>query len=91
MPGVASWVSPLLAPSVSANLPARYQLEIRLGRDGDVEEWLANDLTLDRPVLVRMLGPEVGPERRRHFLDEVRALASVSHSHLLEVYAAGGG
>lgn len=74
---------------MAANLPARYQLEIRLGRDADIEEWLATDLTLDRPVLVRMLGPEVGPERRRQFLADVRALASVSHSHLLEVYGAG--
>lgn len=74
---------------MAANLPARYQLEIRLGRDQDVEEWLATDLTLDRPILVRMLGPEVGEERRRRFLAEVRALASVTHPHLLEVYAAG--
>ncbi len=74
---------------MSANLPTRYQLEIRLGRDQDVEEWLATDLTLDRPVLVRMLGPEVGSERRRQFLADVKALASVTHPHLLEVYAAG--
>lgn len=74
---------------MAANLPTRYQLEIRLGRDQDVEEWLATDLTLDRPVLVRMLGPEVGPDRRRQFLAEVRSLASVSHPHLLEVYEAG--
>lgn len=74
---------------MAAELPARYQLEIRLGRDQDIEEWLATDLTLDRPVLVRMLGPEVGPERRSRFLADVRALASVSHPHLLEVYGAG--
>lgn len=74
---------------MAANLPARYQLEIRLGRTRDIEEWLATDLTLDRPVLVRMLGPEVGPERRRQFLADIRALASVSHPHLLEVYGAG--
>jgi tRNA A-37 threonylcarbamoyl transferase component Bud32 len=74
---------------MAASLPARYQLEIRLGRDRDVEEWLATDLTLDRPILVRMLGPEVGEGRRRRFLAEVRALASVTHPHLLEVYGAG--
>lgn len=74
---------------MAANLPARYQLEIRLGRDSDIEEWLATDLTLDRPVLIRMLGPEVGAERRRQFLADVKALASVSHAHLLEVYGAG--
>ena len=74
---------------MAADLPARYQLEIRLGRDHDIEEWLATDLTLDRPVLVRMLGPEVGSQRRRQFLADIRALASVGHPHLLEVYGAG--
>lgn len=74
---------------MAPKLPERYELRIRLGRDHDIEEWLATDLTLDRPVLVRMLGPEVGPERRRSFLADVKALASVSHPHLLEVYAAG--
>lgn len=74
---------------MAARLPDRYELEIRLGRDGDIEEWLANDDVLDRPVLVRMLGPEVNAERRRHFLGDVRSLGSVSHPHLLEVYAAG--
>ncbi|MEE8491552.1 MAG: protein kinase [Acidimicrobiia bacterium] len=74
---------------MAAKLPDRYQLEIRLGRDGDIEEWLANDSTLDRPVLVRLLGPEVGPARREEFLVDVKALAGVGHPHLVEIYAAG--
>ena len=39
-------------------LPERYRLNIRLGSDGDIEEWLAQDETLDRPVLIRYLAPE---------------------------------
>lgn len=74
---------------MAAKLPDRYQLEIRLGRDGDIEEWLANDSTLDRPVLIRLLGPEVGPRRRQEFLADVKALAGVGHPHLVEIYAAG--
>lgn len=74
---------------MAAKLPDRYQLEIRLGRDGDIEEWLANDSTLDRPVLIRLLGPEVAPARREEFLADVKALAGVAHPHLVEVYAAG--
>ncbi len=87
VPGSLAWPSP--TPDVAATLPSRYQMEIRLGRDHDVEEWLATDMTLDRPVLVRILGPETEPDRRESFLSDVRALASVSHPHLLEVYAAG--
>jgi hypothetical protein len=69
-------------------LPERYQLEVRLGRDGDIEEWLATDLNLDRPVLVRLLGPEVDSERRLSFLAAVRQAAQVSHPYLAPVFAA---
>lgn len=69
-------------------LPTRYRLEMRLGRDQDVEEWLATDLTLDRPVLVRVVGPEADPYRQERFLGKVRSAARVSHIHLAEVYGA---
>ena len=69
-------------------LPARYRLEMRLGRDQDVEEWLATDLTLDRPVLVRVVGPEAEPYRQERFLGKVRSAARVGHIHLAEVYGA---
>ncbi|MFQ5948824.1 MAG: protein kinase [Acidimicrobiia bacterium] len=54
-----------------------------------MEEWLATDVTLDRPILVRSLGPEAGPERRAQFLEAVRAAATVTHVHLASVYAVG--
>ncbi len=69
-------------------LPDRYQLEVRLGRDGDVEEWLALDTALDRPVLVRALGPEAGPDRCEGFLEAVKGVAQVSHLHLAAIYSA---
>lgn len=69
-------------------LPSRYRLEVRLGRDQDVEEWLATDLILDRPVLVRVVGPEADPHRQERFLGKVRSAARVSHIHLAEVYGA---
>ncbi|HSL27210.1 MAG TPA: hypothetical protein VLA54_13105 [Acidimicrobiia bacterium] len=70
-------------------LPDRYRLEVRLGRDHDIEEWLATDLNLDRPVLIRILGPDASPKRRQEFLDTVTAAAAVIHPHLEPVYAAG--
>lgn len=69
-------------------LPDRYELEVRLGRDEDLEQWLATDTTLDRPVLLRILGPEASPDRRERFLATVRATARVNHSHLAAVYTA---
>ena len=49
-------------------VPDRFRLEVRLGRDDDIEEWLATDTSLDRPVLIRLLGPEAAPDRRREFV-----------------------
>ncbi|MEA1902808.1 MAG: hypothetical protein U9N56_04705 [Actinomycetota bacterium] len=70
-----------------AAVPDRFKLEIRLGRDGDLEEWLATDTSLDRPVLVRSLGPESTPERRKEFVAAVSAAATVAHQHLARVFA----
>lgn len=69
-------------------LPDRFRLEVRLGRDGDIEEWLATDTSLDRPVLIRFLGPESTPERRDSFVTSVRQASMVSHPHLAAVYLA---
>lgn len=70
-------------------LPDRFNLEVRLGRDHDVEEWLATDTALDRPVLIRILGPETSDERRQAFVGDTRAAATSPHVHLISVYAAG--
>ena len=70
-----------------AAIPDRFKLEMRLGRDGDIEEWLATDTSLDRPVLVRSLGPESDPRRRAEFVERVSAAAKASHTHLARVFA----
>lgn len=70
-----------------AAIPDRYKLEMRLGRDGDLEEWLATDASLERPVLVRSLGPETTAQRREQFEVAVMAAAKVSHPHLAKVFS----
>ena len=70
-------------------LPPRYRLEIRLGRDEDIEEWLATDLDLNRPVLIRVIGPEASSRRREAFLEAVQQASQVSHNHVAAVFAAG--
>ncbi|HZJ48787.1 MAG TPA: serine/threonine protein kinase, partial [Acidimicrobiia bacterium] len=69
-------------------LPDRYRLEQRLGRDGDVEGWLATDTSLDRPVLIRVLGPETTLQRREQFVTSLQGASAVSHTHLANVYSA---
>lgn len=69
-------------------LPDRYRLNVRLGADGDVEEWLATDEQLERPVLIRFPGPDAGPDRAEEFLAPVRSAAATSHPHVQKVFAA---
>ncbi len=70
-------------------LPERYRLNVRLGADGDVEEWLATDEQLERPVLIRFPGPAGSRKRMEQFLASVRAAAATSHAHVQTVFAAG--
>jgi len=65
----------------------RYRLEMRLGRDDDIEEWLATDTSLERPVLIRSLGPESSQERRERFVASVSGAAKTGHPHLSRVFA----
>ena len=64
---------------MAPRLPDRYETQVRLGRVGDIEEWLATDRSLDRPVLVRILESSAAPERRAEFLDTIRAAAAAHH------------
>jgi serine/threonine protein kinase len=70
-------------------IPGRYRMNVRLGADGDIEEWLATDEQLERPVLIRFPGPDADPERVAQFLIPIRAAAATSHPHVQRVYAAG--
>lgn len=69
-------------------LPDRYRLNIRLGSDGDIEEWFGQDDSLDRPVLIRYLAPESSKSRHLDFLKGVRSAAVLSEIHLQKVFAA---
>jgi serine/threonine protein kinase len=71
---------------VAPQLPDRYQTQVRLGRDGDIDEWLATDTALDRPVLVRVLDPDASPQRIAEFVTATRKAATVEHVHLAGIY-----
>ena len=74
---------------MAPKLPERYETRVRLGRDGDAEEWLATDTSLDRPVLVRILESTADEDRRRDFIAATRAAAAAHHVGLAEVYGVG--
>ena len=64
-------------------------MNVRLGADGDIEEWLATDEHLERPVLIRFPGPDADVDRIAAFLGPVRAAAATTHPHVQRIYAAG--
>ncbi len=70
-------------------IPDRYRMNVRLGADGDIEEWMATDEHLERPVLIRFPGPDADTDRIASFLAPVRAAAATTHPHVQMIYTAG--
>jgi len=75
--------------SLQESLAGRFAVERLLGRGGMGAVYLARDLTLDRPVAVKLLAPALAglaPFRER-FLREARAAARLSHPHIVPIHA----
>ena len=68
---------------------ARYTLERELGRGGMGTVYLARDVTLDRPVALKVLPAEFASQvtLRDRFLAETRTAARFSHPNIVPVYA----
>lgn len=70
-------------------LADRYTIERELGRGGMGAVYLARDLTLDRPVALKILPPEFAADGslRERFVRETRVAASFSHPNIVPVYS----
>ncbi len=66
----------------------RYRLVERLAVGGSAEVWRAHDSQLDRPVAVKRLHPHLLPDEssRLRLAAEARAVASLSHPVIVDVY-----
>ena len=53
--------------------------------------YLARDVTLDRPVAIKVINPDIASNQtmRDRFLQEARTVARLRHPHIVPVYAAG--
>ena len=67
----------------------RYAVERELGRGGMGIVYLAQDLSLERPVAIKLLAPALAPDAqfRDRFLREARAAARLSHPHIVPIHA----
>jgi len=77
--------------SLQAALGSQYRLERELGAGGMGVVFLATDTTLDRPVAVKVVHPELAVHSAisQRFLSEARMIAKLRHPNIVAVHAAG--
>ena len=70
---------------------AGYRIESLVGRGGMGVVYRATDLSLERPVAVKMIAPELAEDEhfRTRFLREPRLAASLDHPNVIPIYEAG--
>jgi len=75
--------------SLQEALLGRYSLESELGRGGMGIVYLAHEVSLDRPVALKLLPPElsVQPQLKERFLREARTAAKLSHPNIVPIFA----
>ena len=66
----------------------RYEVERSVGRGGMAEVFLARDILLDRPVVLKVLFPEFAtdPSFVERFRREAQSAANLSHPNIVAVY-----
>lgn len=82
---------PDLQSRLARALAGQYVVERLLGQGGMGTVFLARDVTLDRPVAIKVVSPDVSAsaELRQRFLLEARTVARLRHPNIVSVYAAG--
>jgi serine/threonine-protein kinase len=71
----------------------RYEIQELLGRGGMGAVFLATDLSLDRPVAIKVLPPDLSNDKRffQRFEHEARIAAKLDHPHIIPIYAVESG
>ncbi|QJR37042.1 serine/threonine-protein kinase [Gemmatimonas groenlandica] len=72
-------------------LAGQYRIDRLLGQGGMGSVYLAQDETLDRPVAIKVVLPDVAgsADVRQRFVQESRTVARLRHPNIVAVYAAG--
>jgi eukaryotic-like serine/threonine-protein kinase len=77
--------------SVRAAVSGQYTVDRLLGQGGMGAVYLGRDKTLDRPVAIKVIKPDVAASEliRDRFLQEARSVARLRHPNIVSVYSAG--
>ena len=80
-----------LMDALRAALAGQYDVERPLGVGGMGSVFLARDTTLDRPVAIKVISPELAASKpfRDRFLQEARTVAKLRHPNIVAVHSAG--
>jgi ABC-type branched-subunit amino acid transport system substrate-binding protein/DNA-binding beta-propeller fold protein YncE len=81
-------MSPALTPGATF---AGYRIESQVGRGGMGVVYRATDTSLERPVALKLIAPELADDERfrARFLKEPRLAASLDHPSVVPIYEAG--
>ncbi|MCA9718787.1 MAG: protein kinase [Myxococcales bacterium] len=75
------------APLVDTVIEGRYRIQERLGRGGMGEVYLAEHISIEKPVAIKLLRPDVREteDLRKRFLREARAASKIRHEHVVDI------
>ena len=74
---------------IGTTLKDRYRIDAKLGEGGMGVVYRAHDTTLDRPVAIKVLSPQVVGDGAERLLREARSVAQLDHPHIVGVHDAG--
>jgi serine/threonine-protein kinase len=82
---------PDILDAIRTALGAQYEIDRVRGSGAMGSVLLAHDRTLDRPVAVKIINPELAATStfRQRFLQEARTIAKLRHGNIVGVHAAG--
>jgi serine/threonine-protein kinase len=84
--------APVATRDLTGRTLADFQVERLLGHGGMGEVYLARQLSLDRPVALKVLRPELlsNPTYMARFESEAWAAAKLNHPNIVHIYTLGG-